>query len=236
MKRDFLIALNIKNNLIDEKVYFENLKESELKSIIFPSFLQLKDVFFDKNRKIELGVQDLQIDNLTITGEVKACDLKQFDVKYSIVGHSERRYKLFETSEVVSKKITESLDNKITPVLCVGELEQTENIKLVFEFLDSQIKESLGNCFNRQKDIILAYEPVFAIGTGVSCDIEHIESVIDYIKDNYNFNEVLYGGSVNVNNCKEIYNIKNLDGFLIGSASLDYNKINKIYDLIENEK
>lgn len=234
MKNNFIIALNLKNNLIDIDDYFKNLQKNQLKTIIFPSFLQLNDVFIKKNKNIMLGSQNVQPSKNVVTGEVLVSQLIKFDVKYCIVGHSERRINLNESNEQIAQKISLLLEHNITPILCVGENIKT-NITKAINFIDKQILDCL-NLINIdiQQKIILAYEPVFAIGTGIACEKEHILNVVDHIKQNYQFLSVLYGGSVNENNCTQIAKLNCIDGFLIGSSSLNYQKINTICNNIEN--
>ena len=231
--KNFIVALNLKNNLIEVDEYFNNLQKNMQKTIIFPSFLQIFDVF-KQNNKILLGSQNVQFNTKTITGEVTANQLKDIGVKYCLVGHSERRLYLNEDNNVISQKIKMLLENNITPVLCVGENSKL-SLSDTFLFIKNQIDEVLANFDNYvTQKIILAYEPVFTIGTGIACDVMHIKNVINFIKQNYNFNAVLYGGSVNELNCAQILQVDALDGFLIGSASLSYQKINKIINIIEN--
>lgn len=223
--KNFILAFNLKNNLV-ENSYLNDVVVTD-NMIFFPSFLQVEK--FASN-DVNLGVQNLCSFNQTITGEVTIDMLKKFGVKYCIVGHSERRNILQEDSEVISKKIQSLLNNKITPILCVGE---KDNISLndTLNFLDNQIGEiekSIKNFDELQKNIILAYEPIFAIGSGIACDDNHIKDVSKFLKQKYHFDKILYGGSVNPNNCLTLSKIEYIDGFLIGGASLDSKKVNDI--------
>ena len=164
------------------------------------------------------------------TGEISIEMLKDFDTEYCLVGHSERRKYFFETDEDVNKKVKALLENNISPVVCVGEtLEQREqNIHL--EFIRNQVKKALADIdLMKVTDIIIAYEPLWAIGTGVTASSMQAEEVCSYIRyivaeiygvSTSNNIRILYGGSVNETNAKELFSMENIDGALVGGASL----------------
>ena len=223
--KDFILAFNFKSNLVD-KSYLEQIKKNK-NMIFFPSMLQVESFI---QSGVNTGCQDVSLLNQNCTGEITVSMLKNDEVRYCIVGHSERRKFLLEKGALLARKIGELIDYDITPVLCIGEAEKM-NFDKTKEFLASQIDE-INQFFDNfdifQREIILAYEPVFAIGSGQACDKDHIKLVVDFLKENYNFSKVLYGGSVNETNCEELSQIDCLDGFLIGGASLNSEKVNEI--------
>lgn len=223
-----ILAFNFKNNLVDENVYEKIASKQKVEVIVLPSFLQISG--FEKfQNQFSLGSQNVQINqNGTYTGEITAKMLKQYGVKYCLVGHSERRIKGFETNEICSDKISALEQENITPILCVGEREKLEFCDAE-KFVIAQIKQST---ISRNKvdfsNLIVAYEPVFSIGTGQVCEKSHIEQMVQSIKLNFPFCKVLYGGSVNETNFESLLSLGLLDGLLIGGASLIKEKVEKI--------
>ena len=193
-------------------------------AIICASFPYL-DLYLEESKYI-VGAQNVSVKgNGASTGEISAEQLNSLGVSYTIVGHSERRQDNNETSEMFYDKINNLLKYDIRPIFCVGEsLEQREKHiekdivgKQIMEVFDRLDKESI-------EKIIIAYEPVWAIGTGKVPTNEEIDEMTSYIKDlvqdKYeNRIVVLYGGSVNQNNIDELNNIEVVDGYLIGGAS-----------------
>lgn len=156
--------------------------------------------------------------------------LKSIGVSYVIVGHFERKKYLNETSDIVNKKIKEALKNNIIPIVCIGETKEERSLRKTQEIIKKQLKDyfykvDFGN------DIIIAYEPIWAIGTNIIPTINEIEETIKKIKEIVNI-KVLYGGSVNSNNISDI--IKVTDGVLIGKASTDINEFLKIIEVVKN--
>ena len=160
------------------------------------------------------------------TGEISASMLKALNIQYVIIGHSERRQYLHENDKQVNDKIHLALKAELIPIICIGEtLKERENGQT-----DPVLKEQLNSAFeninlDNQKNIIVAYEPVWAIGTGLTAEKNKILDAHSLIKETletvYNFNiPVLYGGSVNADNAASLINIENVDGFLVGGASL----------------
>ena len=225
--KKFILALNYKNNLVDTYEYLDTIgldKVSKVDVIIFPSFLQIEK--FSK-KGVKFGAQNVQDCDKTITGEISAQMLKKFGTKYCLVGHSERQ----ESIEQIVNKIKELLKDKITPVLCVGESEKMP-VKESIDFIKKVIDKI---CFSQVdlSKIIVAYEPIYVIGKEESCDLDHIETLTNFIKQNYNFLSVLYGGSVNQSNFDKITKISKLDGVLIGKCSLNAKNIKKMIDFLE---
>jgi len=170
------------------------------KVIVCPPFTSLHTF---KDHNIILGAQNVhQSPNGAHTGEVSALMLVEAGVKYVIIGHSERRTQFGETNEVIAQKVNTSLSAGLIPILCISELSELENIG--------------GN-------IIIAYEPIWAIGTGKTPTLDEIQSMHTKIKSTLNV-PVLYGGSVTDQNAHDILAIQNVDGVLVGGASLNAEK------------
>lgn len=180
-----------------------------------------------KQFKVLIGAEDCHYENTgAFTGNISPKMLNEFNVKYTLVGHSERRQFEFETNEIVLKKANNALNNNITPIVCVGESLDIRESKKHLEFIEKQVLESTKG-LDIEK-VIIAYEPVWAIGTGKVPTLEEIEEINSYIKkvlskenkiaeDKVN---VLYGGSVKSSNTKDITNLNSVNGVLVGGASL----------------
>lgn len=159
------------------------------------------------------------------TGEVSPYLLKDFAVDYIIIGHSERRAYNHETSALVAKKMQAAINCNIVPIICVGETNSQREAGEYIKIISEQIRDSvIQDCAN--KEIIIAYEPVWAIGTGKVPSNQEITEIFALIKQqleqkkNISKVRILYGGSVNKKNCEKLNVIHNLDGYLVGSASL----------------
>ena len=185
---------------------------------------------FAKNN-IVIGAQNISAYNSgAYTGEVSAQMAKDVGAQFTLIGHSERRHIFGESNEQIAKKIQLATQNNLKVILCVGEkLEEKAKYKSV---IASQLKLALQNA--DLSNIIIAYEPVWAIGTGKVATIKDIIKVHDYIKgylQKYFGTElpVLYGGSVKASNSKEILSLSQVDGVLVGGASLKAEEFAKIY-------
>lgn len=192
-----------------------------LKVVICPPFTSLS---INLIGGVSLGAQNCsQFDQGAYTGEVTADMLKDIGCEYVIVGHSERRAHFEESDDVILAKAQKIIENKMAPVICIGENLQEYEGGIADEVVSKQIEyyRDLSNEF------IIAYEPIWAIGTGKVPTAEEIKGRIDVIKDVVNV-AVLYGGSVNDSNAKELVNTPGVDGFLVGGASLKSEKFNAI--------
>ena len=185
-------------------------------------------LYLFENDNYKLGAQDLSaFQEGSYTGEINANILKSLDVSHVLVGHSERRIHFNEDSKTLIQKIANAFASGIEVIFCIGE-NKTENASgLTHEVLESQLASVL-NDFNREqlKNIIIAYEPVWSIGTGQAPSIIEIEENIAFIKniikDYYELElPVLYGGSISLENISTIQQISNADGLIIGNSSLD---------------
>ena len=221
-----IVALNNKSNLDKNEFisYLDNLKKINTNStlILCPTYLNIPLV-----DGILLGSQNVsKTDDGAYTGEVSAKQLKSYGVKYSIVGHSERREYQKETNEDIKEKIVRLIENDITPILCIGEskLERDNNT-----YKEVLIKE-LSILEDVNKDIIIAYEPIWSIGTGVIPTNEEIIEVFKLIKSICPNDKVLYGGSANNDNIDTLKQIDLIDGYLLGGLSLKPDKLGEFLD------
>lgn len=206
------------------------LKEVPLILICIPSiFIEYAQILAKKYNektkqiKVFIGAQDCHYeDKGAFTGNTSTSFLNEFDCKYSIIGHSERREFEKETNNLVAKKSINAIENNITPLLCVGETLNIREAKQHLNFIQEQVKESIQGV-DLSKTII-AYEPVWAIGTGKVPSIEDIEEMNSFIKKLVSSEikdlKVLYGGSVKSSNIAEISALPSVDGVLVGGASL----------------
>ena len=233
------LVCNFKNKLLKDDIlkYNKSLMdiETKVKLVLCPPSIYLD--MFDKSG-YELGVQDISsFMDKTITGEIEATQVKSMGAKYVIVGHSERRIYRHEINIDFINKINNAVENELNVIYCIGEtLNEKENGR-TYEVLEKQISEVLNNV--EIKNIMIAYEPVWAIGTGKVPEADEIKENIKFINDiimeKYEEKlDILYGGSVNDTNIGELCTIKGLNGFLVGGASLDPNKVKGM--LIEMEK
>ena len=164
------------------------------------------------------------------TGEISASMLSENNCQFCIIGHSERRIIFNETNEDIKTKAYNLINSQLCPIICIGETIDERKKGIAKEIIKNQIIASLPKNASNQS-VILAYEPIWAIGTGLTPTIKEIADIHFFIKneikDFKNF-KILYGGSVKVNNSKEIMNIPNVDGVLVGGASLDPGEFIKI--------
>lgn len=213
-------------NKEDVLAFVNMLKETNMDNkevIVCPTYPFLEYY----NDVVPVGAQNVSInDNGAYTGEVSALQLKSLNIPYCIVGHSERREYNKETDDEINKKVIKLLDNGITPILCIGEkLEERQN-KLTETVIKNELTGDLNNLSPELVEkIIIAYEPIWAIGTGLTPTLEEIDESMKFIKDyittTYNVPKVtvLYGGSVSDKNIDELNTVESIDGYLIGGAS-----------------
>lgn len=223
-----IIALNNKSNLEKEefKKYLEELKTIETTEtlILCPTFLNISMV---SNSNIKLGSQNVSVsDNGAYTGEISASQLKSYQVEYAIVGHSERREYQRETNEEINKKIKQLFKNDITPILCIGETLEERKQNKVNEVLEEELTIATRDLTEEEKKrLIIAYEPIWSIGTGVIPTNEQIEEVFQEIKRLVPASYILYGGSANEENIDQLKQIPSINGYLLGGLSLKADKL-----------
>ena len=235
MRRN-IIAGNWKMNMLPNEAisFIEEIeplvKDTNNEVIICVPFT---DFFYANNMaqgtNIQVRVQNMHYeDKGAYTGEISAPMLKSVNCKYVIVGHSERRQYFNETDETVNKKIKKALEYELTPIVCVGETLEEKEAGKTIEIITSQIEKGLVDLTASELDkIVIAYEPIWAIGTGKTATSEDaqnaIQAIREKIKSLFNTDDVsiLYGGSVKGSNAKELFEMKDIDGGLVGGASLE---------------
>ena len=176
------------------------------------------------------------------TGEVSAEMLKSINVEYVIIGHSERRQYFNETDENVNKKVKAAIEHGLKPIVCVGETIKQRELGLEIDVVEQQVQIALQDIeSNKLENIIFAYEPIWAIGTGMVATKEDANTIIKAIRNKIAtmYNEeiaqnitILYGGSVNSKNAYEIFSASDIDGALVGGASLNVEEFNAIIEAI----
>lgn len=232
-----IIAGNWKmNKTIAESLEFISeikgkLKNNTVEAVICAPFTILKDLKeATKGTNIKIGAQNMHFaDNGAFTGEVSPAMLKELDIDYVIIGHSERREYFNETDETCNKKVLKALEVGIDPILCCGEtLEQRENDQTK-DVVKTQIIAGLDNVKKEDLEkVVVAYEPIWAIGTGKTATAKQANDVISYIREaiasvygeESNKVRIQYGGSVKPSNVVEIMEQSDIDGALVGGASL----------------
>ncbi len=232
-----IIAGNWKmNKTIAEAVEFVNdikgkLNDETVDAVICAPFIMLKDLKeVTKGTNIKIGAQNMHFeDNGAFTGEVSPVMLKELGMDYVVIGHSERREYFNETDETCNKKVLKALEVGIDPILCCGEtLEERETDKTK-DRVKTQIIAGLSNVKSEDLEkVVIAYEPIWAIGTGKTATAEQANDVISYIREVVSsiYGEVAnkvriqYGGSVKPSNVVEIMEQSDIDGALVGGASL----------------
>ncbi len=241
--RRTIIAGNWKMNMLpNEAIEYVNtlaplVKDSPNKVIICVPYT---DLFYTlltvQETNIHVGAQNMHWEKSgAYTGEISAEMLKVINVEYVIIGHSERRQYFNETDETVNLKIKSALAQGLKPIVCVGEtLEQRENGKTI-EVITSQTAKALEGLTKEDLDnIIIAYEPIWAIGTGKTATAEDandsIKEIRNEIRKRFDTDDIsiLYGGSVKPENAKELFTMSDIDGGLVGGSSLDALNFSKI--------
>jgi triosephosphate isomerase len=200
--------------------------------IICPPFVYLSNIISSNLQhstlNIFFGAQDLFWEEKgAFTGEISPKMLKNLGVEYVIIGHSERRQILGESDEMINKKLKTAIKAKLKPILCIGETAEERKKRKTFKILESQLAKALSNLTTQSLNhLILAYEPVWAIGTGNPCKPEEAKEVLIFLKKiNQSLSHlvtqppILYGGSVNSKIAKSYLEV-GFDGLLVGSASL----------------
>ena len=241
-----IIAGNWKMNMLpNEAMEFitklsERIRDTQNEVILCVPYT---DLFYSlltaQGTNIKIGAQNMHWEEKgAYTGEIAPKMLKCINVEYVIIGHSERRQYFAETDETVNKKIKSAMQNSLKPIVCVGEnLEQKENNK-TNEIIITQTQKALEGLTNSQvESTIIAYEPIWAIGTGKTASKEDANNAIKEIRNKIReiYGEqtagkvkILYGGSVKPENAKELFDTSDIDGALVGGASLDVHEFEKI--------
>jgi len=240
-KRKCLIAGNWKMHKTPEESVNETLKlvsmldqkDFETRDImIAPPFTSLYPVSQAlKNKNIGLGAQNIYFeDQGAYTGEISPQMIKACGCNYVILGHSERRQIFNETDDFINKKISSAISAGLIPIFCIGETKSERNSNKTLNVLDKQVQNGLKAIFvSTGNELVIAYEPVWAIGTGETASPEQVEeahfNIRKLIEKIYNKNvadniKLLYGGSVKSKNASKLLSLENVDGALVGGASL----------------
>jgi triosephosphate isomerase len=231
----FVLLDYVDTQLIEDGFHFlEFIANKEGRTVEDFEVEEISKYVYDA-RPLKIGAQDCGFeDEAQYTGDVSAKLLQEVNCEYVIIGHSERRKNQQETNEIIAKKALSAFKNKITPIICVGESKEIRDQGQHFDFVKEQIIKSIP--LVKTTRIVIAYEPIWAIGTGETAQVSQIEEMVKFIRQVYE-NEVaqfaeefflIYGGSVNSTNSVEILNIKGLDGLLVGKASLNIEEFAKI--------
>lgn len=225
-----ILVLNHKTymNYGDVDNYIKKIKSAirkDVNLIICPSDIYIP--YFKGEYGFRLGAQNLS--GINVTGNSTGEQLKSLDVEYAIIGHSERKINFFEDGKIINSNIKSAIKNNIIPIVCVGETKEEFDRRKTADVIIRQLKEYF-NDINVEDNIMIAYEPCWAIGTGVVASNEHIFEVVDFIKTvmfkKYNVDiKVLYGGSVDLSVIDKLNKLCIVDGFLVGKISVNVDKI-----------
>ena len=212
----------------------ERVNNDKVEAVICAPFTLLKDLKqATKGTNIKIGAQNMHFEEKgAFTGEISPLMLKELDMDYVVIGHSERRQYFNETDETVNKKVLKALEVGIDPILCVGETLEEREAGNTKDVCKVQVEKALENVSKEDlAKVVIAYEPVWAIGTGKTATSEDANDVIAYIREVVanlygelaNEVRIQYGGSVKPSNVAEIMNQSDIDGALVGGASLEAN-------------
>ena len=244
--RKKVIAGNWKMNMLpDEAIRFISeleplVKDTENEVVLCVPYTDLFYALLTaQNTNIKIGAQNMHWEeNGAYTGEVSGKMLKAIRVEYVIIGHSERRQYFAETDETVNKKLKAAFKYGLKPIVCVGETLEQREAEKAEEIVTTQIEKDLEGLTNEQvQNTIIAYEPIWAIGTGKTATSEDANNMIKTIREKianiYGQNVsngviIQYGGSVKASNAKELFSMSDIDGGLVGGASLKVEEFSKI--------
>ncbi len=223
---EFIESIHDEINVDDEA--------SEVEVVVCPPYVALSELnalLEDYSSNVRLGAQNMFYeDKGAFTGEISANMLYDLGVEFVIIGHSERRQYFGETNETVNKKVKKALEIGLFPIMCVGETLEQREAGETFDLVKEQVVEGLKNVDKDQiENVVIAYEPIWAIGTGKTATKEQAEEVCRYIREvvaetfgsqtAHNI-RIQYGGSVTKENASELFSMPNIDGALVGGASL----------------
>jgi len=241
-----VIAGNWKMNMLPNEAmkFIEELsphvKNDENEIILCVPYIDLfYSLMSSQETNIKIGAQNMHWEeNGAYTGEVSPNMLKSIGVEYVIIGHSERRQYFAETDETVNKKVKAALKHELKPIVCVGETLEERELGKTQEIITSQTRIALEGLTNEELDnVIIAYEPIWAIGTGKTATSEDANNSIKDIRKEIekNYGQIVadkviiqYGGSVSPSNAKELFETSDIDGGLVGGASLKVDDFSKI--------
>lgn len=233
MKKMVVLNHKLYMNYDDVKEYIREVKDHirmDIDVVMCPSSIFIP--YFKGRYNFYLGTQNLS--GTVATGEVSGLQLKSLDVRYALVGHSERKINLKETNKMINTNIKEALKYNIIPIVCLGETKEEHERKKTAEVIIKQLKDYFFDV-EVLADVVLAYEPIWAIGSNMVPKNKEIEEIVQLIKDvmfkKFNVNiRVLYGGSVNLKTIDKLNEIVNIDGYLLGRVSTDTKALLMIMD------
>ena len=226
MNKDLDEAKKLVKEIVSEKL------DNNVEKVVCVPFVYVTEVRkLLEGTDVGLGVQNMFFETKgAFTGEISPVMLKSCGVSYVILGHSERRTIFNETDEIINKKVKSALQYKLIPILCCGETLEERNLGIEKDIVEKQIRNTLDDIsVNDIEKVIIAYEPIWAIGTGLTASSDDAENMIKFIReilyDIYgNLSEnirIQYGGSVKPNNIKDLMQKENVDGALVGGACLE---------------
>ena len=220
------------DEIIKYKEQISNIDTKNIELILAPSNIYLS-LFKDNN--YSLCTQNIDLcESFNLTGDTSILQLKSLNVKYAIIGHYERQKYYHENEHHIISKVKNALKNNLKVIYCIGETYEEMAMKVHYKVLERAIARILNNIdSNDFKNIIIAYEPTYMIGGETDLNINQIKENIDFIKnliDNYYHEDikVVYGGNINSSNIKKFNSIPSLDGFIIGSSSLNIEELTYI--------
>ena len=232
-----IVALNNKSNLTKQEFfkYQESLGQIKCNSTLILCTSLLNIGAFNITN-CYLGSQNVsKYEAGAHTGEIAASQLKSYNVKYSIVGHSERRIEQKETTEEINQKIKRLFKEDITPILCIGETKEERTKNLANQVIKEEIYSATKDLTEEEKaKLIIAYEPIWSIGTGILPTTREIQEVLAEIKKLLPTTKVLYGGSANEENIEELKKCSLIDGYLLGGLSLKPDLLKIFLEKLEN--
>ncbi len=223
----------------------EELSES-VEVILFPPFVYIEMATdIEQEANVMIGAQNIShFESGAYTGEVSGEMLESLAVHFCLIGHSERRKYFNETNDILAKKVNIALKHNISPIFCIGETLEERTADKHFSIVEQQLNESVFHLSTEDfEKVIIAYEPVWAIGTGVTATVGQAQEMHAYIRQiiakKYSQSIadeafILYGGSCNADNAEDLFSLPDVDGGLIGGASLSAEQFLKIVDAAES--
>lgn len=216
-----------------EDIFNGIIKNVAINVVVCPPFTYLSSFAKATKGLLAIGSQNCFYEEKgAYTGEISALMLKNLGCEYVIIGHSERRKYFNETDETINKKIKSAMNAGLAPIFCIGETKEERNFNKAEEVVERQIKIGLDGIENwklKIKNFVIAYEPVWAIGTGNACSVDDAKKMLEFIKKSVPKDaRIVYGGSVNGQNASEYVKKAGYSGLLVGGASLKPDEFLKI--------
>lgn len=228
--------------LLNKIVDFEQKNQGNANLVVCPPYVFLNQTqsLLDKTQ-MQWGGQNMAAEaEGPYTGEISGSMLSDFGCRYVLLGHSERRQLYGETNALIAKKFGLAIKSGLTPILCVGETLAERQANQTYTVLQTQLEKIMDYGKELLKQAIIAYEPVWAIGTGLSAQPQQAQEVHQFLREQFKLLgsdlaqelAILYGGSVKASNAKALFQMPDIDGGLIGGASLDASEFLRIYEIL----